>query len=81
MIDIALSQEEPWPDGRWEQLATAAVRGAIGATPFGTLLTTPATVEVSIRLTSDGRSMRSTTSIAARTSRPTSCPFRWYSLT
>ncbi len=53
MIDIALSQEEPWPDGRWEQLATAAVRGAIGATPFGTLLTTPAMVEVSIRLTSD----------------------------
>ena len=53
MIDIALSQEEPWPDGQWEQLATAAVRTAIGATPFGTLLTTSATVEVSIRLTSD----------------------------
>ena len=29
------------------------MRGAIGATPFGTLLTTPAMVEVSIRLTSD----------------------------
>lgn len=54
MIDIALLQEEPWPDGGWEEIATAAVRAAIGATPFGTLLDTRATVEVSIRLTSDG---------------------------
>jgi probable rRNA maturation factor len=53
MIDIALSQEQPWPDGPWEQLATAAVRAAIGATPYGTLLASRATIEVSIRLTSD----------------------------
>jgi probable rRNA maturation factor len=53
MIDIALSQEEPWPDGQWEQLADAAVRAAVGATPFGTLLATRANVEVSIRLASD----------------------------
>lgn len=53
MIEIALLREESWPDGRWEQLADAAVRAAIGATPFGTLLSSPATIEVSVRLTSD----------------------------
>lgn len=53
MIEIALLHEQPWPNGRWEQLADAAVRAAIGATPFGTLLSSPATIEVSVRLTSD----------------------------
>ncbi|MFL0585344.1 rRNA maturation RNase YbeY [Sphingomonas olei] len=53
MIEIALSQEVPWTQDRWEALALAAVRAAVGATPYGTLLAAPATVEVSIRLTSD----------------------------
>jgi probable rRNA maturation factor len=53
MIHIELAQEEPWPDAPWESLATAAVRAAIGRTPYGTLLSAPGTVEVSIRLTSD----------------------------
>ena len=53
MIHIELAREEPWPDGRWEALATAAARAAIAHTPFGGLLTTPAHVEVSVRLTSD----------------------------
>lgn len=53
MIHVEMSHEAPWPDAGWDALATAAVRAAIGATPYGTILTTPATVEVSIRLTSD----------------------------
>jgi probable rRNA maturation factor len=53
MIEIALSQEESWPTGGWETLATAAVRAAIGSTQYGTILTSPATVEVSVRLTSN----------------------------
>ena len=53
MIEIALSQEVPWTQDRWEALALAAVRAAVGATPYGTLLAATATVEVSIRLTSD----------------------------
>ena len=53
MIEIALSQEVPWTQDRWEALALAAVRAAVGATPYGTLLAAPATVEVSIRLTSE----------------------------
>ena len=53
MIEIALLQEEPWPDGRWETLADAAVRAAVVKTPFGTLIDTHATIEVSVRLTSD----------------------------
>lgn len=53
MIHIELSREHPWPDGSWESLAAAAVRAAVGATPYGTILSTPAAVEVSVRLTSD----------------------------
>ena len=54
MIHIELTRESPWPDAPWEVRATAAVRAAIGRTPYGTLLDSPATVEVSIRLTTDG---------------------------
>ena len=54
MIHIELSVEEPWPeDGRWQTLALAAARAAIARTPHGELLTTPAHVEISVRLTSD----------------------------
>lgn len=54
MIHIELSHEEPWPaDADWDALATRAARAAIERTPHGELLTTAATVEISVRLTSD----------------------------
>jgi probable rRNA maturation factor len=54
MIHIELAREDPWPDGgRWEEVALAAVRAAVTHTPHGELLTTPAHVEVSVRLTAD----------------------------
>lgn len=53
MIQIELSQEQPWPEGDWEQLANAAAHAAVVSTPYGPLLTTRATVEISVRLTSD----------------------------
>lgn len=54
MIHIELAHEAPWPDTTdWDTLATAAARAAIERTPYGALLTTAATVEISVRLTSD----------------------------
>ena len=53
MIEIELSREDPWPDADWTALASRAVQTAIERTPHGELLTTPALVEVSVRLTSD----------------------------
>ena len=54
MIQIELAREEPWPaDTDWDALAARATRAAIGLTPYGELLTTAATVEISVRLTGD----------------------------
>lgn len=53
MIQIELSREEPWPDGDWTALATRAARAAIERTPHGGLSTTAATIEISVRLTTD----------------------------
>jgi len=58
MLEIGLLREEPWPEkpaggSDWEALATRAARAAIERTPHGELLTTPALVELSVRLTSD----------------------------
>jgi probable rRNA maturation factor len=58
MLEIALTREEPWPDQAapersWEALARDAARAAIRRTPQGALETTPAIVEVSVRLTAD----------------------------
>ncbi|MDP1028246.1 rRNA maturation RNase YbeY [Sphingomonas sp. KR1UV-12] len=53
MIQIELSREAPWPEGAWEALAERAARAAIGLTPHGPLLNTSASVEISVRLTSD----------------------------
>ena len=53
MIDIALLSESPWPPFDWQPLADRAVAATIAATPHAGLSTTVATVEVSIRLTSD----------------------------
>lgn len=53
MIHVELSREEPWPEGDWAALALRAVLAAVERTPHGPLATTPAAVEVSVRLTSD----------------------------
>ena len=54
MIHIEVAHEAPWPDATdWDALAVRAARAAIERTPHGALLTTPATVEISVRLTSD----------------------------
>ncbi|WP_375383237.1 rRNA maturation RNase YbeY [uncultured Sphingomonas sp.] len=54
MIQIELSREDPWPDDiDWPALATRAACAAIERTPHGGLLTTPALVEISVRLTTD----------------------------
>ncbi len=53
MIHIELTREDPWPDAGWDARALAAARSAIAKTPHGDLLTTPAHVEISVRLTSD----------------------------
>ena len=53
MIHLELTCEDPWPDGDWDALATRACRAAIELTPHGELATTPAHVEISVRLTSD----------------------------
>ena len=53
MIQIELSREDPWPEGDWQALAERAARAAIERTPHGPLLTTPAAIEISVRLTSD----------------------------
>ena len=53
MIQIELSREDSWPEGDWDALATGAACAAIRGTPHGELLTVPATVEISVRLTDD----------------------------
>jgi len=53
MIQIELSREDPWPDGDWQALAERAAAAAVERTPHGPLATTPALVEVSVRLASD----------------------------
>jgi len=50
MIHVELSREEPWPDADWDALATRAARAAVEATVHGDLATTPATIEISVRL-------------------------------
>ena len=54
MIHIELTREDPWPaDTDWDALAARAARAAIERTPHGELITTAATVEISVRLTCD----------------------------
>ena len=53
MIQIELSCEDPWPDRDWAALATRAALAAVERTPHGELATTPALVEISVRLASD----------------------------
>ena len=53
MIAVELSREDPWPAADWDALALRAMHAAVGKTPYGPLIDTPAAVEVSVRLTSD----------------------------
>jgi probable rRNA maturation factor len=53
LIEIALSAEEPWPEGDWNALADRAARAAVERTSYGGLLASAALVEVSVRLTTD----------------------------
>ena len=53
MLEIALSYEDVWPEHDWETLATRAATAALSRTPHGELVTGPAAVEISIRLTTD----------------------------
>ncbi len=52
MILVELSNDN-WPAGDWEVLAERAAGQTIAATPHADLATTPATIEISLRLTSD----------------------------
>lgn len=53
MIHLELTREDPWPEADWHAIATRATQAAIERTPQGGLLTTPATIEISVRLTTD----------------------------
>lgn len=53
MLEVELSREEPWPEADWDALAIRSARAAVSATPQGGLATSPALVEISVRLTSD----------------------------
>lgn len=53
MIHVELSRENPWPEADWDGLALRAAQAAVERTPHGQLATTPAAVEISVRLTSD----------------------------
>lgn len=53
MIDVAVQAEADWPQAEWEALADQAARAAIGRTPQAAWLTSPAQIEIAIRLTSD----------------------------
>jgi probable rRNA maturation factor len=53
MIEVAVQAEAPWPEEDWEKLIESAVLAALATTPHGELASSPACVEVSVRLTSD----------------------------
>jgi len=54
MLETALSIESPWPDSvDWEALALRAATAATERTPHGEMLTGPALIEISVRLTTD----------------------------
>ncbi|CAN5619855.1 hypothetical protein BH10PSE14_BH10PSE14_33180 [soil metagenome] len=53
MLEIALSYVEPWPEQDWDALAARAARAALSLSAQGEMLTSAATIEISIRLTDD----------------------------
>jgi probable rRNA maturation factor len=52
MIQIELTANA-WPDHQWAMLGDQAVKATVVGTPFSELMSCAATVEISIRLTSD----------------------------
>lgn len=53
MLDVAVQVEAGWPDADWEAIADRAVRQALSVSRHQHLADNPATIEVSVRLTSD----------------------------
>ena len=53
MIEVGVNCDQSWPQLDWQTMACHSVTTAIAATPHGDLITTPATIEISIRLTAD----------------------------
>ena len=53
MIDVAVLQEQGWPDCDWEDLAQRAVVAAIANSPYASFVAAQATYEVAVKLTSD----------------------------
>jgi probable rRNA maturation factor len=53
LIDVALLCEVLWAEGGWAVLATRVATTTIAATPHADVVQAAATVEISIRLTSD----------------------------
>jgi len=53
MLEVAVQVEALWPEMGWEALASHAVDAAVRVTPHLELATSPALVEVSVRLTTD----------------------------
>lgn len=53
MIEVALLIESPWPTHDWQTLAERACATALRTSPQADLANTSATIEISVRLTSD----------------------------
>lgn len=53
MLDVAVQVEAGWPDADWEAIADRAVRQALSVSRHQHLADNPASIEVSVRLTSD----------------------------
>ncbi|AYJ86226.1 rRNA maturation RNase YbeY [Sphingomonas paeninsulae] len=53
MIDVALLIESPWPAHDWQALSERACAAGLKASPQAQLAATSATIEISVRLTSD----------------------------
>jgi probable rRNA maturation factor len=53
MLEVAVQQEDGWPEADWETNAQTAVAEAIRKSPYADWLTRSLMIEVSVRLTDD----------------------------
>ncbi|MDQ2877683.1 MAG: rRNA maturation RNase YbeY [Pseudomonadota bacterium] len=53
MLDVAVSRDDPWPDGDWDTIADCAARAAIERSTHANWLTRAVAIEISVRLTND----------------------------
>ena len=53
MIIVEVQHEDSWPDHDWQSLALRAATAAVERTPHGELATGAASIEISVRLTTD----------------------------